>query len=75
MRVEQSIRRRHLRPECESLAGRVSIQSISCAAFHLGRRERGGEAMAVIEVDAVVDNETLEVLRSSNQLLSARPID
>ena len=27
-------------------------QGINISAFHLGRRERGGEAMAVIEIDA-----------------------
>src|SRR6266487_5072613 len=36
---------------------------VNISHFHLGRRERGGEAMAVIEVDAPVAKETLQALR------------
>jgi D-3-phosphoglycerate dehydrogenase / 2-oxoglutarate reductase len=50
-------------------------RSVNISRFHLGRRERGGEAMAVIEVDAPVDRETLDALRSLGQVLSARPIE
>jgi D-3-phosphoglycerate dehydrogenase len=50
-------------------------RGVNISRFHLGRRERGGEAMAVIEVDAVVDRETLEALRSMEQVLSTRQID
>lgn len=50
-------------------------QGINISAFHLGRRERGGEAMAVIEVDAAVDTKTLDALRSLDQILSARAIE
>jgi D-3-phosphoglycerate dehydrogenase / 2-oxoglutarate reductase len=49
--------------------------AINISRFHLGRRERGGEAMAVIEVDAAVDQETLEALRSMDQVVSARQIE
>ena len=37
---------------------------INISAFHLGRRERGGEAMAVIEVDAAVSPRVLAGLRT-----------
>jgi D-3-phosphoglycerate dehydrogenase len=43
--------------------------------FHLGRRERGGEAMAVIELDAPADQQALEKIRSLNQIISVRPIE
>ena len=43
--------------------------------FHLGRRERGGEAMAVIEVDVATDAETLDALRSLPEILSVRVIE
>ena len=43
--------------------------------FHLGRRELEGEAMAVIEVDAAIDGETIAALRSLEQVLSARQIE
>jgi D-3-phosphoglycerate dehydrogenase len=48
---------------------------INISRFHLGRRERGGEAMAVIEIDAPVDNQTLGDLRSFEYVLSAQEIE
>lgn len=50
-------------------------RGVNISRFHLGRKERGGEAMAVIEVDAPVDKETLEALRSLEQVFSAREIE
>lgn len=49
--------------------------SVNISRFHLGRRERGGEAMAVIEVDAPLNKETLQALRSLEQVISAQPIE
>lgn len=48
---------------------------VNISRFHLGRRERGGEAMAVIEVDLPVERETLKKLRSLGQVISAHPIE
>jgi D-3-phosphoglycerate dehydrogenase len=48
---------------------------VNISRFHLGRRERGGEAMAVIEVDAALNKETLQSLRSLEQVISAQPIE
>jgi D-3-phosphoglycerate dehydrogenase len=48
---------------------------INISRFHLGRRERGGEAMAVIETDAALDEATLEDLRTFPEVFSARPIE
>ena len=48
---------------------------VNISRFHLGRRERGGEAMAVIEVDAPLNKETLQALRSLEHVLSAQPIE
>ena len=50
--------------------GRVNI-----SRFHLGRRERGGEAMAVIEVDAQLSKESLQSLRALDEVISAQPIE
>ncbi len=50
-------------------------QGVNIGRFHLGRRERGGEAMAVVEIDAPLDNETLNDLRSSAEVISARVIE
>jgi len=49
--------------------------NVNISRFHLGRRERGGEAMAVIETDAALRNETLEELRSFDPVISARQIE
>lgn len=49
--------------------------SVNISRFHLGRRERGGEAMAVIEVDVPVSRETLQSLRALEQVISAQPIE
>ena len=48
---------------------------VNIGRFHLGRRERGGEAIAVIEVDAPLSRETLQSLRSLEQVISAQPIE
>ncbi|MBC7931687.1 MAG: phosphoglycerate dehydrogenase [Rubrivivax sp.] len=47
---------------------------VNISRFHLGRRERGGEAMAVIETDAPLDDATLGELRSFEPIISARRI-
>jgi D-3-phosphoglycerate dehydrogenase len=49
--------------------------SVNISRFHLGRRERGGEAMAVIETDVEVEKKTLEALRALDQVISAQPIE
>jgi D-3-phosphoglycerate dehydrogenase / 2-oxoglutarate reductase len=49
--------------------------SVNISRFHLGRRERGGEAMAVIETDAPLSEKTLDELRSFAPVISARQIE
>jgi len=48
---------------------------INISAFHLGRRERGGEAMAIIEVDAPLDKPTVDKLVATDAVLSLRQIE
>jgi D-3-phosphoglycerate dehydrogenase len=50
-------------------------RGVNISRFHLGRRERGGEAMAVIEVDVALDKETLDALRGLDQIVSATEIE
>lgn len=50
-------------------------RNVNISRFHLGRRERGGEAMAVIEVDANVDPETMTALRALSEILTVREIE
>jgi D-3-phosphoglycerate dehydrogenase len=47
---------------------------VNISRFNLGRRERGGEAMAVIETDVPLDDAALEELRAFESLISARQI-
>jgi len=49
--------------------------NVNISRFHLGRRERGGEAMAVIETDVRLRDETLEELRIFEPVVSARQIE
>jgi D-3-phosphoglycerate dehydrogenase len=50
-------------------------QGINISAFHLGRRERGGDAMAVIALDVPVADETLRTLLSSEGILSVKQVE
>ena len=50
-------------------------RGVNISRFHLGRREQGGEAMAVIEIDAAADKPTLHALQSLAQVVSARQIE
>ncbi|HET6669096.1 MAG TPA: phosphoglycerate dehydrogenase [Pyrinomonadaceae bacterium] len=50
-------------------------RGVNISRFHLGRREPGGEAMAVIEVDAAIDSETFASLRNLEQVVSAVQIE
>ena len=49
--------------------------NINISAFHLGRRERGGEAMAVIELDAPVSSETLQKLSTTEAIISVQQVE
>ena len=49
-------------------------RGVNISRFHLGRRERGGEAMAVVEIDAPLQRETLEELTSFPEVIYARQI-
>src|SRR2546423_1942081 len=50
-------------------------RGVNISRFHLGRRERGGEAISVIEIDAPLDRDSLEALRAFEHVISARQID
>lgn len=52
----------------------LGAHGVNIGRFHLGRRERGGEAMAVIETDAPLDDATLDELQSFEPIVSARRI-
>ncbi len=50
-------------------------RGVNISRFHLGRRERGGEAISVIEIDAPLEPKTLEALRAFEHVISARQIE
>jgi D-3-phosphoglycerate dehydrogenase len=50
-------------------------RGVNISRFHLGRSERGGEAMAIIETDAPLSPQVLEELRSFEPVISARQIE
>ena len=50
-------------------------RGVNIGRFHLGRQERGGEAMAVVEVDAPLKKETLDELSALPQVISAVQIE
>ncbi len=52
----------------------LGARGVNISHFHLGRRERGGEAMAVIATDAPPDDATLDELRTAEQIIAARRI-
>jgi D-3-phosphoglycerate dehydrogenase len=60
------------------VVGRVGTilgeRGVNISRFHLGRSERGGEAMAVIETDAPLDDATLTELRALESIIYARQI-
>jgi D-3-phosphoglycerate dehydrogenase len=50
-------------------------RGVNISRFHLGRRERGGDAMAVIETDAALSREVLDELHALEPVISARQIE
>ncbi len=50
-------------------------RGVNISSFHLGRQERGGEAMAVIETDAPLGKDTIDSLRSFDEVIYAREIE
>ena len=47
-------------------------KGINISRFYLGRKEKGGEALAVVEVDSAVSNDVIEALRSVDPVISVR---
>lgn len=53
----------------------LGAAGVNISRFQLGRRERGGEAMAVVETDVALKDETLESLRAAENVIAARQIE
>ncbi|MCA1564687.1 MAG: phosphoglycerate dehydrogenase [Acidobacteria bacterium] len=52
----------------------LGAHGVNVSRFHLGRHELGGEAMAVIQTDAPLADETLEELQAFEHIVSVRRI-
>jgi D-3-phosphoglycerate dehydrogenase len=50
-------------------------RGVNISRFHLGRRERGGEALALIETDVPLSDEAIEELLSFAPVISALQIE
>ncbi|MBA3256017.1 MAG: phosphoglycerate dehydrogenase [Pyrinomonadaceae bacterium] len=50
-------------------------RGVNISRFHLGRRERGGEALALIETDAPLSDEAIKELLSFAPIISALQIE
>jgi D-3-phosphoglycerate dehydrogenase len=53
----------------------IGDSKTNISSFNLGRREPGGEAMAVIETDAPVDDTLVENLRALNEVIFVKRIE
>jgi len=54
-----------------SLGSLIGKLGLNIATFHLGRKEAGGEAIAIVEVDGTVSPDTLESIRKLEQVVRA----
>lgn len=58
-----------------SVGTTLGKRGVNISRFHLGRRERGGEALALIETDAPLSDETIKELLSFPPIISAMQIE
>ncbi|MEZ5774879.1 MAG: phosphoglycerate dehydrogenase [Hyphomicrobiaceae bacterium] len=48
---------------------------VNIATFHLGRHERGGDAIALVEVDEALPAQVLEAVRALEHVVQAQPLE
>ena len=48
---------------------------INIASFHLGRREKSGEAIALVEIDQIIDENLLNKIKNLPQVVRASLIN
>ena len=49
--------------------------NINIASFHLGRREKSGEAIALVEIDQIIDEIVLDKIKKLPQVVRANVIN
>jgi D-3-phosphoglycerate dehydrogenase len=57
-----------------ALTGLLAEEQLNIGAFHLGRNEPGGDAIALIELDAPIEKGTLEKVRALPLITRAEPL-
>ena len=57
-----------------ALGGILGDAGINIATFHLGRNQPGGDAIALIEVDAAVPESVLALIQALPQVLQVKPL-
>jgi D-3-phosphoglycerate dehydrogenase len=55
-------------------AGLLADAGINIATFHLGRQTRGGDAIALVEIDGEISDATLAAVQSLPQVKQAKPL-
>ncbi len=56
------------------LGNMLGKREVNIASFHLGRRKKGGEAIALIEVDEKINNNLLEEIKNLPQVVRVNSI-
>ena len=49
-------------------------EGINIATFHLGRRDSGGEALALVEIEGDINDEVLSAVRALPQVVRVNAI-
>ena len=49
--------------------------NINIASFHLGRREKSGEAIALVEIDQIINENVLDKIKNLTQVVRANLIN
>ena len=57
-----------------NFAGLLADAGINIATFHLGRQERGGDAIALVEIDGEISDATLAAVQALPQVNQAKPL-
>ena len=57
-----------------NFAGLLADAGINIASFHLGRQERGGDAIALVEIDGDVSDALLAEVQALPQVVQAKPL-
>ena len=63
------------KPAGNNVSLSMMIVNINIASFHLGRREKSGEAIALVEIDQIIDEDVLNKIKNLPQVVRANVIN